>query len=137
MRRRVLACSPLVRIVPRQGIDSGEERPRTYLSSAIPAKALYQARNAANNAKYPPALIIGVLGAPSVACKYPILRSKNAMSRVKKSKKKATVERSVQISSKNVKMNHPIRKNPKAFAKSFTPAPVAFPVVASTVAYAA
>ena len=59
------------------------------------------------------------------------------MSKKKNNKKKATVERSVQSSSTNVKMNQPSRKNPKAFAKSLTPAPVGFPVVLSVVAYAA
>ena len=83
---------------------------KAYLfeSSAIPARALYQAKNAASRAKKPPALMIGVFGAPMASrCRYPIPRSKNAMSREKKSEKKATVERRVQKSSRVVKMNQP------------------------------
>lgn len=41
-----------------------ERKAYLFESSAIPAKALYQARNAASNAKKPPALMIGGFGAP-------------------------------------------------------------------------
>ena len=81
--------------------------------------------------------MIGTDGAPSVAFKYPMPRSRNAMSRKKKSRKNATVERSVQRTRIEVKMNQPIRNRPNALVKSSGPAPVAFPVVASVVAYAA
>lgn len=43
--------------------------------------------------------------------------SRKAKSRVKKSKKKATVERSVQMSNRKVKMNHPIRYRPNELRK--------------------
>ena len=41
----------------------------TYLfeSSAIPAKALYHAKNAASSAKKPPALMTGGFGAPAAS----------------------------------------------------------------------
>jgi hypothetical protein len=93
----------------------------TYESSAIPAKALYQAAKEARRPKTPPALMTLALGVPSVAWRYPIPRRRKAMSRVKKRKKKATVERRVQMTRMVVKMNQPMRKNPKALVKSFLP----------------
>lgn len=45
-------------------------------------------------------------------------RSIKAMSRVKKRKKKATVERSVQSSKMKVKINQPMRKRPKELRKA-------------------
>jgi hypothetical protein len=80
--------------------------------SAIPASALYQAVNAASNPNAPPAVIHAEFGALPLFCRYPMPRSKKAMSSVKNRKKKATVERSVQIRRIVVKMNHPIRYRP-------------------------
>ncbi len=40
----------------------GEGNADLFESSAIPAKALYQAKNAASRAKNPPALMMGALG---------------------------------------------------------------------------
>ena len=85
---------------------------KTHLleSSAIPAKALYHARNAASNAKKPPALRMGGFGMSIASrCRYPMLSSMNARSRVKNSKKNATVERRVQSTRSVVKMNQPLR----------------------------
>jgi hypothetical protein len=77
------------------------------LESAIPAKALYQAKKAARIPKTPPALMILRVGAPLSRTRYPIPSSKKARSRVKKSKKKATVDLSVQRRRRKVKMNQP------------------------------
>ena len=83
--------------------------------SAIPARALYQAVKAANSPKYPPALIIGTFGVPALLKKkWPIVRRRKAMSRKKNKRKKATVDRSVQINKMVVKMNQPARKKPMA-----------------------
>ena len=38
-----------------------------FESSAIPAKALYQAKNAASSAKKPPAFMMGGLGIPAAS----------------------------------------------------------------------
>ena len=79
-----------------------------FPSSAIPAKALYQAINAANSPKNPPALMIGGLGAPAASrCRYPIPSRRKVKSRKKNSKKNATVERRVQMRRIVVKINHP------------------------------
>ncbi len=79
-------------------------------SSRIPANALYQAVNAASSPKNPPALIIGGFGAPlELRCRYPMPRRRNAMSRVKKRVKNATVERSVATKRMVVKMNQPCK----------------------------
>lgn len=75
--------------------------------SAIPATALYQARNAAMSPNQPPALMMGTLGAPSLVCRLPIASNRKARSSVKKSKKKATVDLRVQMSRMKVKMNQP------------------------------
>ena len=100
----------------------GKTSGMAYLSSAIPARALYHAMNAARSPKYPPAESKCWFGAPlASASRWPRNRKRNAMSRVKKSRKKATVERSVQISRMVVKMNQPARKKPKALLKSLTP----------------
>jgi hypothetical protein len=108
------------------GDERRKKRRKTYLSSAIPARALYHAMKAANNPKYPPALIVFGWGTPaSLARRWPIPKRRKARSKKKKSRKKATVDRSVQINRIVVKMNHPIRKKPKALLKSLTPAPVA------------
>jgi hypothetical protein len=69
----------------------------------------YQAVKAARIPKAPPALRRPVWGAPSLCSKYARARNRKARSRVKKSVKKATVERRVQISSRKVKMNQPMR----------------------------
>jgi hypothetical protein len=70
----------------------------------------YQAMNAARIPKAPPALRRETWGPPVPPCiKYARPSMRNARSRVKKSRKKATVERRVQISSRKVKMNHAIR----------------------------
>lgn len=74
--------------------------------SAIPARALYQAANAANIPKAPPARMQPVFGAPvEPTCRYPIANIRNAMSRVKKRKKNATVDFSVQMRRRKVKIN--------------------------------
>ena len=86
----------------------GTATPRTYLFdvSRIPAKALYHAKNAARRPKEPPALMRPGFGAPAaVRFRYPQNNNRNVMSRVKKSKKKATVERRVAINKRVVKMN--------------------------------
>ncbi len=82
----------------------------TYLLevSAIPARALYQARKAARIPKTPPATVKPWLGAPLG----PILmnemaRKRKARSRVKKSMKNATVDFRVHIRRIVVKMNQP------------------------------
>ena len=77
----------------------------------------YQAVNAAMIPKAPPALRRPVWGAPSLCSKYARPRNRKARSRVKKSVKKATVERRVQISSRKVKMNQPMRYSPKESRK--------------------
>lgn len=87
-----------------------EERWVTHLfeSSAIPANALYHARNAASSPKKPPALMIGTVGFPfALRCRYPIPSSKKVRSRVKKRRKKAMVERRVATRRIVVKMNQP------------------------------
>lgn len=86
---------------------------KLLLESAIPARALYQAKNAARIPKAPPALMAEIRGAPSTRARYPIPRQRNARSRVKKREKKATVDLTVQMSNKKVKMNQPNIKNPK------------------------
>jgi len=83
--------------------------------SAIPARALYQPAKAANSPKYPPALVIGTLGIPSLSKeKLAIIRRRKVMSRNKNKRKKATVDRRVQINKRVVKMNQPARKKPMA-----------------------
>jgi hypothetical protein len=71
----------------------------------------YQAAKAAKIPKAPPARIRAMLGvvAPSVyvGFKYPTPKQRKAKSRVKKRKKNATVDLSVRIRSKKVKMNQP------------------------------
>ena len=44
-----------------------ERRTCLFESSAIPAKALYQAKNAASSAKKPPAFMMGGLGRPAAS----------------------------------------------------------------------
>lgn len=73
------------------------------LLSAIPARALYQAAKAARIPKAPPALRQAMLP----CWRYEIPSMRNARSSVKKRKKKATVERSVQMSRMKVKINQP------------------------------
>jgi len=83
--------------------------------SAIPARALYQAAKAANSPKYPPALIISMFGIPVLLKKkWPIISKRKAMSTKKNKRKKATVDRSVQLNKMVVKMNQPARKRPMA-----------------------
>ena len=76
---------------------------KELLVSAIPARALYQAANAASIPKAPPAL----RQATFPCWRYEIPSIRKARSRVKKRKKKATVERSVQRSRMKVKINQP------------------------------
>ena len=77
-------------------------------SSNIPARAQYHAANADIKLKKPAVLIMGVFGPPLASrCVYPIPSSKNAISRVKKMKKNATVERSVAMRRSVVNMNQP------------------------------
>lgn len=85
------------------------QRHLTYLFpvSAIPAKALYHAKKAAKMPKTPPAFIAPSLGAPSTRSAYPMPKRRNARSKVKNSKKNATVDRSVQSKRRKVKINHP------------------------------
>lgn len=74
----------------------------------MPASATHQAKNAARRAKNPPAIRTFSFGSCfSLRRIYPTPRSKNAMSTVKKSEKKMTVDLRVQRSMRNVKMNHP------------------------------
>ena len=94
-------------------IENSVSRSRSYLleSSSIPARALYQAMNAANNAKNPPALMTGGFGEPAaLGFKYPMASSKKAMSRKKNSRKNATVERRVANRRRVVKIHHPYPK---------------------------
>jgi hypothetical protein len=49
-------------------------------------------------------------GAPSTRARYPIPRHINARSKVKKSRKNATVDLSVQRRRRNVKMNQPCER---------------------------
>ncbi len=82
--------------------------PYLFESSAIPARALYQARKAANSAKKPPALIMEAFGMPFASrWRYPIPSSMNAISSEKNSEKNATVERRVHSTRIVVKMNQP------------------------------
>jgi hypothetical protein len=87
--------------------DETTSEPYLLLESAIPAKALYQARNAARIPNPPPALMAVPFGAPLEWSRYPIPRQRKARSRVKKSEKNATVDFRVQRRSKKVKMNQP------------------------------
>lgn len=83
---------------------------QTYLldSSNIPARAQYHAAKADNKLKKPAVLIIGAFGPPLASrCKYPIPSNRNEISRVKKMKKNATVERSVAMRRIVVNMNQP------------------------------
>lgn len=76
--------------------------------SAIPAKALYQAKKAAARPKAPPPRMRPVLGSPAAfSYMYAHASRRNAMSRVKKSRKKASVDLKVQTSRMVVKMNQP------------------------------
>ena len=82
--------------------------PHLFESSARPARALYQAKNAAKIPNTPPALMIGGFGAPAASrWRYPIPSRRKAKSRVKKREKNATVERRVQRTRMVVKMNQP------------------------------
>ena len=72
-------------------------------------ESAHQAKKAAIIPKAPPVLIRAEFGAPLEFSRYPMPRNRKAMSRVKKSEKKATVERSVQRSRIKVKMNQPMR----------------------------
>lgn len=87
-----------------------------YLLSAIPEKALYHARKAAIMPKPPPALVslLAESRAPLSSAYSAQASMRNARSRVKKSRKNMTVERSVQSSRMVVKMNQPVRKKPIA-----------------------
>lgn len=88
----------------------------TYLVSAIPAKALYQARNAASIPKPPPALVsvVAEWAAPLLAAYSPQANMRKAKSRVKNSMKNMMVDRRVQSRRMVVKMNQPVRKKPTA-----------------------
>jgi len=91
---------------------------KLLLESAKPAKALYQARNAARIPNPPPALIAVLFGAPLEWSRYPIPRQRKARSRVKKSEKNATVDLRVHKRSRKVNINQPNKKNPKEFKKT-------------------
>lgn len=81
---------------------------KLLLSSAIPAKATYQAENADNNPKTPPALAHatgGAWGGSSGVRRCPTPRTKKVRSRKKKRQKKATVDLTVQTVKRVVKMN--------------------------------
>lgn len=80
---------------------------KLLLVSAIPANALYQASKAAAIPNAPPALIKELLGAPPVCFWYPSAKNKKAKSRVRKSRKKATVDLRVQRRSIVVNTNQP------------------------------
>ena len=80
---------------------------KLFEESQIPAQALYQARNAASNPKKPPALLTGTFRSPSTSWKRAIARRRKAISSVKKSRKKASVDFSVQKTRIVVKMNQP------------------------------
>lgn len=62
--------------------------------------------------KAPPATMQSPCGPFASALRYPIPSKRKAMSRVKKRKQKATVDRRVQSKRRKVKMNHPIKKRP-------------------------
>ncbi len=95
-------------VIAKNGGKAQKISTHLFESSRIPASALYHAVNAANSPKNPPALIIGGFGTPAaLRCRYPMPRSRNAMSRVKKRVKNATVERSVATRRTVVKMNQP------------------------------
>lgn len=80
--------------------------------SAIPANALYQAKNAAMRPNEPPALIAVGFGAlAAVSFMYPIAKQRNARSSVRKSKKNATVDLRVQRRRTVVKTNHPYSRS--------------------------
>jgi hypothetical protein len=87
--------------------DEAASWPYLLLESAIPAKALYQARNAARIPNPPPALMAVLFGAPLEWSRYPIPRQRKARSSVKKSEKNATVDLRVQSKSRKVKINQP------------------------------
>lgn len=76
--------------------------------SAIPARALYQAKKAAANPKPPPALTQEGLGWSSeFSYMYAMASMRKARSRVKKRRKNARVDFKVQTRSTVVKINQP------------------------------
>jgi len=93
------------------------DAPHLFELSAIPARALYHAANAAKRPKAPPATMQPCCGCTPSFCRYPMPSIRNAMSSVKNRKKKATVERRVQMTKIVVKMNQPIRYRPNEFRK--------------------
>lgn len=80
---------------------------KLLLLSAIPAKALYQAKKAPSRAKSPPAFINFSFGAPSTLKRYPRESKRMAMSTKKKREKNAKVDLRVSIVIIVVKMNQP------------------------------
>lgn len=77
-------------------------------SSRIPANAEYHAKNALQIPNAPPVLIRLGPGAPAAfGLSQPRARKRKARSSVKKSRKKATVDRSVARRRRVVKINHP------------------------------
>ena len=93
----------------------------TYLLSAIPANALYQARKAAIIPKPPPACVSlwAISVVPLLAANSPQASIRKAKSRVKNSMKNMTVDRKVHKSKMVVNMNQPVRKKPTADAPIF------------------
>lgn len=83
---------------------------KTYLfdSSNSPARAQYHAANAVSKLNKLAALITDMFGLPWASrCKYPIPSNRNTRSRVKKTKNKATFERSVAKTITVVNINQP------------------------------
>lgn len=93
---------------PKNGEGGLRRQTDLFDSSNIRARAQYHAANADSKLKKLAVLIIGAFG-PSLAsrCKYPIPSSKNEISRAKKMKQNATVERRVAMRRRVVNMNQP------------------------------
>lgn len=90
----------------------------TNLLSWIPAKALYQAKNAAKKPNRPPVFCRAkaAVALPKSLAYCSMARNKKHRSRVKKRRKKATVDRRVQRRMMVVKMNQPVKKKPSTLA---------------------
>lgn len=104
----------------RGGRGGGGGGKGAYLVSAIPAKALYQAKKAARRPKPPPACCSDVAAPalPLALANSEHESMRKARSRVKNRRKNMMVDRSVQSSRMNVKMNQPARKKPSTEASS-------------------
>ncbi len=84
----------------------------TYLfeSSAIPATAIYHAKNADNRPNSPPAFCKPAIGTPPVTSgvkMYASARRRNVIQSQKNRRQKTHVERRVKIQKRKVMMNHP------------------------------